>query len=165
MDQKKVKTSYGIAGFCGFGSGSDAHEVDVLNGKIVRTRPLHFTRKYPKESMNPWKLKARGKVFEPAEKSLLSPFAYAYKQRLTSPNRIKYPLKRVDWDPGGERNPQNRGKSKFVRVSWDEALDLLTKELKRVQAEYGGTAVLAMGEGHGETKVIHGVPMAAIPIF
>ena len=26
-----------------------------------------------------------------------------------SEDRLKYPLKRVDWDPNGERNTQNRG--------------------------------------------------------
>ena len=56
-------------------------------------------------------------------KSLPSPFSLAYKKRTYSPNRIKYPLKRVDWDPNGERNPQNRGKSKYKRISWDEATD------------------------------------------
>jgi trimethylamine-N-oxide reductase (cytochrome c) len=39
-------------------------------------------------------------------------------------NRVCYPLKRVDWDPNGERNPQNRGKSRYVRISWDEAAQL-----------------------------------------
>ena len=31
-------------------------------------------------------------------------------------NRLLYPMKRVDWDPNGERNPQNRGKSEFERI-------------------------------------------------
>ena len=64
-------------------------------------------------------------------------------------------MKRADWDPEGARNPQNRGKSKFVRISWDEAAELVAKELKRVRKEYGPTAVLAQCDGHGETKVIH----------
>ena len=51
----------------------------------------------------------------------------AYKKRTYSPNRVKYPLKRVDWDPNGERNPQNRGKSKYVRISWDEATDIIAR--------------------------------------
>ncbi|TWH56919.1 trimethylamine-N-oxide reductase (cytochrome c) [Desulfitobacterium sp. LBE] len=157
MDKKdsKLKTLYNIAGFCSFGLGSDAHEVDVMDGKIVRTRPLHYDNSYTKEEMNPWRLEARGKVFEPTNRTLLAPFAYGYKQRVTSPNRIKYPLKRVDWDPEGERNPQNRGKSKFVRISWDEATDLVAKELERVNKQYGPTSVLAMCEGHGETKIVH----------
>ena len=34
---------------------------------------------------------------------------------------LLYPMKRVDWDPKGERGPENRGKSAFERISWDEA--------------------------------------------
>ncbi len=80
----------------------------------------------------------------------------AYKKRVYSPNRIKYPLKRVDWDPAGDRRPQNRGKSKYKRISWDEATTLIADEIKRVRAKYGPYAVLCHGDGHGETKTVHG---------
>jgi len=102
-------------------AGSNAAAVDVEGGKIVRIRPLHFDWKYQPEDMNPWKIEARGKVFEPCMKTLLPPFTLAYKKRVYSPNRIRYPLKRIDRDPGGDRNIYNRGKSKFKRISWDEA--------------------------------------------
>ena len=64
-------------------------------------------------------------------------------------------MKRVDWDPNGERNIQNRGKSKYKRISWDEATDLIVSEVKRVQAKYGPFAILAEGEGHGQSKMVH----------
>ena len=65
-------------------------------------------------------------------------------------------MKRVDWDPAGQRNPQNRGKSKFKRISWDEATTLIANELKRVKKEYGPYAVLCTGEeGHHESKTVH----------
>ena len=79
----------------------------------------------------------------------------AYKKRTYSPNRIKYPLKRVDWDPNGERNPQNRGKSKYVRISWDEATDIIAGEIRRIQKTYGLNAILLQADGHGESKTIH----------
>ncbi len=85
----------------------------------------------------------------------LRPFSLAYKKRTYSPNRIKYPLKRVDWDPNGERNPQNRGKSKYKRISWDEATDLIAREIKRIHKKYGPYAILCQGDGHGECKTIH----------
>ncbi len=66
-----------------------------------------------------------------------------------------YPLKRVDWDPNGERNPQNRGNSKYKRISWDEATDIIASEIKRVIKKYGPTAILSQADGHGETKVVH----------
>jgi trimethylamine-N-oxide reductase (cytochrome c) len=89
-------------------------------------------------------------------KSLVAPYALAYKNRVYSPNRILHPLKRVDWDPKGDRYIENRGKSKYVRISWDEALDIIVSEIRRVHAKYGPYAVLVQGDGHGETKTIHG---------
>ena len=64
--------------------------------------------------------------------------------------RILYPMKRVDWDPAGERNPQNRGKSEFERISWDEALDILAGECKRISTQYGPDAIIT-GQGTGRT--------------
>ena len=64
-------------------------------------------------------------------------------------------MKRVDWDPNGERNPQNRGKSKYVRISWSEATDLIAGELNRIIDTYGPLAVLCQGDGHGECKTIN----------
>ena len=55
--------------------------------------------------------------------------------RVYSEDRIKYPMKRIDFDPKGERHPENRGKSGYVRISWDEALDIVSSEMKRIQVE------------------------------
>ena len=90
-------------------------------------------------------MEARGQTFEASMKTLIPPFTLAYKNRVNSPNRTLYPLKRVDWDPKGERNPQNRGKSKYERISWDEATDIIASEIKRVQKKYGPTAILVAG--------------------
>ena len=104
--------------------------VDVKDGRIVRIRPLHWDEKYDPETFNAWKIEKNGKTFEPLMKSAPSPWSLAYKKRTYSPNRVKYPLKRVDWDPKGERNTQNRGKSKYVRISWDEAIDVVVAEIR-----------------------------------
>jgi molybdopterin guanine dinucleotide-containing S/N-oxide reductase-like protein len=118
-------------------------------------RPLHYDSQYTIKEINPWKIEVRGKVYNSPLKSMPSPFSMAYKKRALSPNRIKYPLKRVDWDPKGERNPENRGKSKYVRISWDEAATLIANELKRIKKQYGPLAVLAQVDGHGEDKTVH----------
>jgi anaerobic selenocysteine-containing dehydrogenase len=65
----------------------------------------------------------------------------------------------VDWEPGGEPekvNPQNRGISKYKRISWDEATTIIANEIKRIQEKYGYFAILAQGDGHGEGKTVHG---------
>jgi anaerobic selenocysteine-containing dehydrogenase len=142
--------------FCGVPeNGSNASMVDVKDGKIIRIRPMHYDWKYePAKDMNPWKFEVRGKTFEPSMKTLIPPYSIAYKKRVYSPARIRYPMMRVDFDPNGERNPQNRGKSKYKRISWDEALDIIVGEMGRIKEKYGPTALLYESDQHGENKVV-----------
>jgi len=148
-----------------FGIDGNPSVIDVGGGKIVRIRPLHYEWKYDKKGFNTWKIEARGKVLGPSMKTLLPPFALAYKKRIYSPNRILYPLKRVDWDPDGDRNTENRGKSRYVRISWDEAVDTIAAELTRITKEYGSEAVLAQADGHGEGKTIHAAHGASLKLL
>jgi anaerobic selenocysteine-containing dehydrogenase len=149
---KTVLRSLGLGGMHG-GGGEAA--VDVKDGRVLRIRPLHYDWKYSREELNPWKFERNGKTLTPNFKSLPSPFSLAYKKRTYSPNRIKYPLKRVDWDPQGARNPQNRGISKFRRISWEEAATLVAGEIKRIHRQYGPFGILVQGDGHGECKSIN----------
>ena len=144
--EKTVIKALGLSG--GIYGGAPC-AVDVKDGKIVRIRPLHYDWKYDAAQLNPWKYRRNGQTLEPLMKSMPSPFSLAYKKRVYSPNRVKYPLKRVDWDPNGERHPENRGKSKFKRISWTEAAKLIAGEVKRVHHQYGPLAVLVQGDGHG----------------
>ena len=143
-------------GQCSFTRNGDPAAIDVKDGKILRIRPLHFEDKYTREEIKPWRIEKDGQVLEPNLKSHLAPYMLAYKKRVYSPNRILYPLIREDWDPNGERNVENRGKSKYRRISWNEATDLIASEIKRVRSTYGPYAVLCHGDGHGETKMVHG---------
>src|SRR5690554_925812 len=111
MGDSKIKTYIKGLGFCGFGAGANTAEVDVKDGKVLRIRPMRYDKKYTKEELNAWKLEAKGKTFHVPMKSQIPPLSLVYKKRVYSPNRILYPMKREDWDPNGERNPQNRGKS------------------------------------------------------
>lgn len=162
---KHEKTIVKGLGFCSFGQGSNAAVVDVANNKILRIRPLYYDWKYKPEEFNPWKIEARGQVFQPTMKSLLPPFSLAYKKRVYSPNRILYPLKRVDWDPSGERHPETRGKSGYVRISWDEAAELVASEIKRQHKKYGPYAILCQIDGHGESKIVHGPHGCPTPLL
>jgi molybdopterin guanine dinucleotide-containing S/N-oxide reductase-like protein len=142
--------------WCGVFNGANASMVDVKDGKIIRIRPARYYDQYTREEVKPWVMHARGQTFEPSDKSLIPPLSLAYKKRVFSPGRIRYPLKRVDFDPQGERNPQNRGVSKYERITWDEALDIIASEMVRVKETYGPTAILNQSDQHGENKCVHG---------
>jgi anaerobic dimethyl sulfoxide reductase subunit A len=58
------------------------------------------------------------------------------------PDRLKYPMKRKNWAPGGG-NKDLRGKDEWVRISWDEALDIVASETKRIKEAYGNKAILS----------------------
>ena len=126
--------------------------VDSNQNRITRIRPYAYDKAYTDVHCNPWKIEARGQTFTPPDRVTITPLGLGYKSRVYSPNRVKYPLKRVDWDPKGERNPQNRGKSKYVRISWDEAAQICADELKRMKETYGPEAVLCESDMHGEGK-------------
>ena len=86
--------------------------------------------------------------FTPPRKTTLAPHGQNAKSIVYSPDRLLYPMKRVDFDPNGERNPQNRGKSEYVRISWDEALDLVANEIKRCKRDHGPGAIATSHGSH-----------------
>ncbi len=142
---------------CG-GMGGEMTAVDARDGKIVRIRPYRMDERYTAEELAPslWELEKDGKTFKPDMKGAPNYFSLAYKNRVYSKNRVQYPLKRVDWNPDGDRNTQNRGISKFERITWDEAIDIIEAELSRVIETYGPFSVLCVGEdGHRESKDLH----------
>lgn len=65
-----------------------------------------------------------------------------------SPDRLLYPMKRADFNPKGERNCKNRGISGYERISWDEAQDIVTDEIKRIKREYGPGAIMNGSGSH-----------------
>ena len=69
----------------------------------------------------------------------------AYRQRVYAPDRLEYPMKRT-----GER-----GEGHFARISWDEALDTVARELIRVKDAYGNASILFLS-GSGSQAALHG---------
>lgn len=55
----------------------------------------------------------------------------AYRKRQYHPDRLKYPLKRTG----------KRGDGQFVRISWDEAWDIMHSEISRIISTYGNSAI------------------------
>lgn len=130
--------------------GGDGCALDSVDGKLIRIRPMHYDDKYTEEELKDaiWEYDVDGQKLRMPLKAAPPYQALAYKKRVYSKNRVAYPLKRIDWEPGGDpakRNSKNRGKSKFKRISWDEALDILESEIKRIHEKYGPNAVLCVG--------------------
>ena len=72
----------------------------------------------------------------------------AKRNNVYGPDRLKYPMKRKNWEPGGDPSKihgELRGKDEWVRISWDEALDIIADELKRIIGDYGNEAVMRTG--------------------
>ena len=131
--------------YCNMTNGGPVF-VYVKDGKIVRMTPIDLA----KDDGASWTIRARGMDFTPPRKTTLAPHGQNAKSIVYSPDRLLYPMKRVDFDPNGERNPQNRGKSGYVRISWQEALDLVGDEIKRLKRQYG-PGVMAVSHGSHHT--------------
>jgi trimethylamine-N-oxide reductase (cytochrome c) len=118
--------------------------VFVKNGRIVRTTPIDLDA----SDAPSWTLRARGRSFTPRRQATLSAHAMCLKSLVYSDKRLLYPMKRVDFDPNGERNTHNRGISGYERISWDEALDIVVSEINRMKREHGPGAMAIYQSSH-----------------
>jgi len=62
----------------------------------------------------------------------------AWAQRVTSPERLRYPMKRVG----------PRGEGRFERISWEDAFDIYAATIGRVRERHGTEAIFSM-DGSG----------------
>ncbi len=104
--------------------------VDVQDGKIVRIYPMDLDETDGRS----WTIEARGRTFTPPRRTTLMPYTAGHKSMIYSPKRVLTPLKRVDFDPDGERNCEKRGESGYEPISWDEALDIISERDQSHQA-------------------------------
>jgi trimethylamine-N-oxide reductase (cytochrome c) len=118
--------------------------VYVRDGRIVRITPIEFDGK----DAPSWTVSARGRSFTPPRQTTISPHTQVFKSMIYSPDRLLYPMKRTDFDANGARNPQNRGISGYERITWDEALDIVADEIKRVKRVHGPGAILNGSGSH-----------------
>jgi len=118
--------------------------VYVKDGKIVRVSSLVFDN----SDAASWTIDVNGRKFSPPRKGCSAPYTMAERARVYSDSRLKYPMKRVDFDPNGDRHPEKRGKSGYERISWDEALDLVAGEMKRIRSAYGPEAITSRAGSH-----------------
>ena len=130
--------------YCNMANGGPLF-VYVKDGKIIRTTPIESRGR---RSAAVDDQGTRPQV-HPAAQDDARPPRPERKSIVYSPDRLLHPMKRVDFDPNGERNVDNRGKSGYVRISWEEALDLVASEIKRLKRTHGpGVMTVSHGSHH-----------------
>jgi anaerobic selenocysteine-containing dehydrogenase len=86
-------------------------------------------------------VKVAGDPAQPVTQGFLCGKVAKYLDRVYSPERILFPLKRK---PGAPKGPLPRGRENaaFERISWDEALDSIAARLQQVSDRYGSESIL-----------------------
>ncbi len=118
--------------------------VHVRNGKITWIEPFE----YPASEAQPWTITAGGKSFTPQRRIPLAQNAMSFRRKVYAADRMRYPMKRVGFVPGGKGDVSNRGKGEFVRITWQEAFDTIANEMKRIKGTYGNSAICEWGSAH-----------------
>ncbi len=125
--------------------------VYVKDGEITRMRPITFNDK----DAPSWTIEAHGRKFSPPRKTTLQSWLVPERTRVYAENRIKYPYRRKSFDPKGERHTEMRGKDEYIRISWDEALDIVSGEIKRLREQYGPASITGMTSSHHNFGLLH----------
>ncbi|WP_227368113.1 trimethylamine-N-oxide reductase TorA [Halomonas sp. M20] len=113
------------------GSHWGAFKALVKGGRVAEIKPFDVDR-YPTDMLN------------------------GIKGLIYNPSRIRYPMVRLDWLKNRENGDRTqRGDNRFVRLTWDSALDLFYEELERVQKHYGPWALYAGATGWRQTGQMH----------
>ena len=103
---------------------------EVANGRIVSVRPFE-------RDPDP------------------SPLIEAIPDAVHSPTRIARPMVRRRWLTKGPGHGSGRGREPFVAVPWDETLDLVAHELKRVRDQHGPESIMGGSQGWASAGLFH----------
>jgi molybdopterin guanine dinucleotide-containing S/N-oxide reductase-like protein len=100
----------------------------------------------------------QGDPSHPVTRGFLCAKVAKYLDRVYSPDRVMYPMRRVG--PKGPPPAGNgaRATNAWQRISWDEALDEISRRFKDIIAEFGSESVLPYSYG-GTLAVLSGSSM------
>jgi len=79
----------------------------------------------------------------------------AVRDQVHSKSRVRFPMVRKGFLASPESPQGIRGQDEFVRVSWDEALDLIHAQHKRIRDSYGPSSIFAGSYGWRSNGVLH----------
>jgi len=98
----------------------------------------------------------QGDPEHPVTRGFLCAKVAKYLDRVYSPDRVLYPMRRVA--PKGPCGAGAPAREVFQRISWDHALDEITHRLRRIIAEYGSESILPYSYG-GTLGALNGAAM------
>ena len=143
QDHKVVYVSHPASGLARSNFPLVSH---VSGSKIIRSLPFYIP-----DDVRLYEIKTSRGTFSRPKKEVQMPLAFAAKRRVHSAARVKYPLLRTDWSPD-RPNTEQRGRTGYKRISWDQALDIVVDQLKRIREKYGSMEpVLVQADGHGQS--------------
>jgi molybdopterin guanine dinucleotide-containing S/N-oxide reductase-like protein len=90
--------------------------------------------------------KIQGDPSHPVTRGFLCAKVAKYLDRVYSPDRVLYPLKRMS-PKGSVRDEDVRSAQAFERISWNEALDIIAAKLRSVAADFGPESILPYSYG------------------
>ena len=91
--------------------------------------------------------KIKGDPAHPVTRGFLCAKVAKYLDRVYSPDRVLYPMRRVVAKGLQAAGDGARATQTWQRITWDEALDEITSRFKKITAEFGSEAILPYSFG------------------
>jgi molybdopterin guanine dinucleotide-containing S/N-oxide reductase-like protein len=98
-------------------------------------------------------VRIQGDPGHPVTRGFLCAKVAKYLDRVYSPERVLYPMRRTKPKGSGQRDARD-----FRRISWDEALTEMIAQFRKISAEFGSEAILPYSYG-GTLGVLNGASM------
>jgi anaerobic selenocysteine-containing dehydrogenase len=93
-------------------------------------------------------VKIQGDPAHPVTRGFLCAKVAKYLDRVYSPDRVLFPMRRVSPKGFADKNVRaTQAQQVFRRISWDEALDEITSRLKSIAVEFGSESILPYSYG------------------
>jgi molybdopterin guanine dinucleotide-containing S/N-oxide reductase-like protein len=101
-------------------------------------------------------IKVKGDPAHPVTRGFLCAKVAKYLDRVYSPNRVLYPMRRIA--PKGVSESGSRIADAWQRISWDEALETITDRFTQITRDFGSEAILPYSYG-GTLGALNGSSM------
>ena len=100
-------------------------------------------------------VKVSGYTSNPITKGIICEKVRAYPERIYSPSRILYPMRRIEKKNGTKIESESENKN-FERISWEAAIDEIVKKWRGLTAKYGPECILPYSYGGTEGVINKG---------